>query len=293
MQAMTHSDAPAKPGVFPFAAVLHVSLSVLLYAVLIVVAVFMMLPFVWMLSTSFKPQSEIFTRPPVFISPNMNLDGYSYVIENGVLRALQNTAFIATTFTIVSTFLCALGGYAFAKYNFPGRKYLFLLMLGTMMIPGAVTMVPSYLMMRDFKWIDTVLPLVVPGAANAFGIFFMRQYISAVNNELLDAGRIDGCGEFGVFRYVILPIIRPGMVSLGLIFFMGSWNNYLGPLIYLKSPEHFTLPLFMMTLTGPPGYSAWREFMAVGVISVLPLLMLFLMFQRRIIDGITAGAVKS
>ena len=161
------------------------------------------------------------------------------------------------------------------------------------MIPGAVTMVPSYLMMRDFKWIDTVLPLVVPGAANAFGIFFMRQYISSISNELIDAARIDGCGEFGVFRHIILPIIRPGLISLGLIFFMGSWNNYLGPLIYLKSPEHFTLPLFMMTLTGPPGYSAWREFMAVGVISVLPLLILFVLFQRRFIDGITAGAVKA
>jgi ABC-type glycerol-3-phosphate transport system permease component len=293
MEAITHSSSKAKRGGFPFAVVQNVSLSALLYGALIVVSLFMVLPFVWMLSTSFKPQNEIFTRPPLIISPNMSLDGYAFVIEHGVLQALWNTAFISITFTFVSIFLCALGGYAFAKHNFPGRKFLFLLMLGTMMIPGAVTMVPSYLIMRDFKWIDTILPLVVPGAANAFGIFFMRQYISGISNELIDAARCDGCGEFGVFRYIILPIIRPGLISLGLIFFMGSWNNYLGPLIYLKSPEHFTLPLFMMTLTGPPGYSAWREFMAVGVISVLPLLILFVVFQRRFIDGITAGAVKA
>jgi ABC-type glycerol-3-phosphate transport system permease component len=272
---------------------LPVSLSLLLYGVLIVVSIFMLMPFVWMLSTSFKPQNEIFAQPPLLISPHMSLDGYAFVIKHGVLQALWNTAFISAAFTFASIFLCALGGYAFAKYKFPGRKFLFLLMLGTMMIPGAVTMVPSYLMMRDFKWIDTVLPLVVPGAANAFGIFFMRQYISSISNELVDAARIDGCSEFGAFRHIILPIIRPGLISLGLIFFMGSWNNYLGPLIYLKSPEHFTLPLFMMTLTGPPGYSAWREFMAVAVISVLPLLILFIIFQRRFIDGITAGAVKA
>jgi ABC-type glycerol-3-phosphate transport system permease component len=293
MQAVNPSTSKAKRGTSPFAFVGQISLSLVLYGVLIIVSAFMMLPFVWMLSTSFKPQSEIFTQPPLLISPNMSLDGYTFVIEHGVLRALANTAFISAAFTFVSIFLCALGGYGFAKYNFPGRRILFLLMLGTMMIPGAVTMVPSYLMMRDLKWIDTVLPLVVPGAANAFGIFFMRQYISTISSELLDAARIDGAGEFGVFRHIVLPIIRPGLISLGLIFFMGAWNNYLGPLIYLKSPEHFTLPLFMMTLTGPPGYSAWREFMAVGVISVVPLLILFIVFQRRFIDGITAGAVKA
>jgi len=268
-------------------------MNLVIYGALLLISLFMILPFIWMLSTSFKPQNEIFTRPPIFLSPNMSLEGYQFIIEKGALLALRNTITISLAFTCLAIFFCALGGYAFAKYRFPGRNLLFALLLGTMMIPGAVTMVPSYLIMRDLKWIDTFWPLVIPGAANAFGIFFMRQYISSVNNELLDAARIDGCGEFGVFWRVVAPIVRPGIISLALIFFMGSWNNYLGPLIYLKSPDKFTLPLMLTTLQGPPGYSAYREFMGVAVLSVMPLLLLFLVFQRRFIEGITAGAVKA
>ena len=264
----------------------------MLYILLTAISLFMMLPFVWMLSTSFKPQEQIFTRPPVLVSPQMSVEGYTYIIERGAIRSLGNTAFYATTFTLVSLFFCALGGYGFAKYRFPGRDVLFAFLLGTMIIPAAVTMVPTYAIMLRLNWIDTFLPLIVPGAANAFGIFFLRQYISTLSDELLDAARIDGCSEFGVFRRVVLPIIVPGLVSLGLIFFMGAWNNYLGPLIYLKSPEKFTLPLMMMTFQGPPGYSAYREMMGLAVVSVAPLLVIFLVSQRRFVEGITAGAIK-
>jgi ABC-type glycerol-3-phosphate transport system permease component len=270
----------------------HLWSGIALYAGLGLIALFMMLPFIWMLSTSFKPQDEIFASPPIIISPRMSLDGYAYIIQHGVLQSLANTFFVSFSFTAVSLFFCSLGGYGFAKYRFPGRNRLFFLLLATMMIPTAVTMVPSYIIMINLRWIDSFYPLIVPGAANAFGIFFMRQYISSLNNELLDAARIDGCSEFGVFSRVVFPIIRPGVISLGLIFFMGSWNNYLGPLIYLKSPDNFTLTLFMTSLQGPPGFSAYREWMGVAVISVVPLLVIFLIFQRRFIEGITAGAVK-
>jgi ABC-type glycerol-3-phosphate transport system permease component len=183
----------------------------------------------------------------------MNLDGYKYIVEEVELfRSAWNTLFISVSFTATTLFFCSLGGYGFAKFRFPGRKLLFFFLLGTMMIPGAVTMIPVYAIMLRLKWIDTFLPLIVPGAANAFGIFFMRQYISTVNDELLDAARIDGCSEFGVFRRVVLPIIVPGLTSLGLIVFMGTWNSYLGPLIYLKSPENHTLPLTMMTMQNTP-----------------------------------------
>lgn len=266
--------------------------GVLLYGLLTFTALFMMLPFIWMLSTSFKPQAEIFVRPPVLISRNMSLDGYRYIVDLGVLRAMRNTFLVSASFTMLSLFFCALGGYGFAKYRFPGQNFLFAFLLGTMIIPGAVTMVPVYIMMLRFGWVDTYLPLIVPGAANAFGIFFLRQYISTISDELLDAARIDGASEFGIFWRVIVPIAAPGITTLGLIFFLGSWNNYLGPLIYLKSPAKFTLPLFMMQMSGPPGYSAYREWMGVAVISVLPLLIIFLLFQRRLIEGITAGALK-
>ena len=266
--------------------------TMLLYTVLTVIALFMMLPFIWMLSTSFKPQNEIFTQPPILISSNMSLDGYQFITGRGVWQSLWNTFYISAAFTLGGVFFCTLGGFGFAKYRFPGRKGLFLLLLATMMIPGAVTLVPSYFIMREFGWINTVYPLIVPGAANAFGIFFMRQYISTLSDELLDAARIDGCSEFAVFWRVVFPVVAPGAISLGLIFFMSSWNNYLGPLIYLKSPDKFTLPLFMMTMTGPPGFSAYREYMGIAVISVVPLLALFLVMQRRFIEGITAGSLS-
>jgi len=266
--------------------------QVVLHVVLLSVSLFMILPFIWMLSTSFKPQEEVFARPPIFVSPNMSLDGYRYVVEYGVLRALWNTFFVSFLATVGSLFFCSLGGYGFAKYRFPGRKVLFAFLLGTMVIPGAVTMVPTYIVMLKLHWVDTYWPLIVPGAANAFGIFFMRQYISTISDELIDAARIDGCSDFATFWRVILPICTPGLITLGLIFFMNSWNDYLGPLIYVKTPEKFTLPLLMTSLQGPPGYSAYREWMGVAVISTVPLLAIFLIFQRRFTEGITAGAVR-
>jgi ABC-type glycerol-3-phosphate transport system permease component len=268
----------------------------LMHGTLIAVSLFMLLPFIWMVSTSFKPQTEIFARPPILISSNMSLEGYRYIYNyqqtNGVLNVLKNTAAISTAFTIFSLFFCALGGYGFAKYRFPGRKYLFIFLLATMIVPPAVTMVPTYAMMVKFDWVDTFWPLIIPGLANAFGIFFMRQYISTISSELLDAGRIDGCSEFGLFWRIILPIILPGLTSLGLIFFMGSWNNYLNPVIYLKSPHLHTLPLMMLQMTGPMGFSLYREQMGVAVISIVPLLIIFLIFQRRFVEGITSGALK-
>lgn len=267
--------------------------KVILYGLLTFIAIFMMLPFIWMLRTSFMPQGEVFGIPPKLFSRNMSLDGYRYIVDYGVLRSLWSTFFVASSSTALSLFFCSLGGYGFAKHRFPGRNPLFAFLLATMIIPGAVTMVPAYVIMTKFlKWLDTFWPLIVPGAANAFGIFFMRQYIGTISDELLDAARIDGCSEFGIFWRIILPICVPGLTSLGLIFFMGAWNNYLGPVIYLRSSEKFTLPLFMMQMSGPPGYSLYREWMAAAVVSVVPLLIIFLIFQRRFTEGITAGAVK-
>ena len=267
--------------------------DLLMYGLLIAVSAFMILPFIWMVSTSLKPADEIFTIPPIIISPNSSLNAYSYLQEQyNILGIVRNTFVIAFSATILRLFFCALGGYGFAKFKFPGQGILFAFLLGTMVIPSAVTLVPIYIIMRDLKWIDTFWPLIIPGAANAFGIFFMRQYIMSVSNELMDAARIDGAGEFTIFWRIILPIIAPGLTSLGLIFFMGSWNDFLGPLIYLKSPENFTLPLIIRSLIGPVGRTVYDVQMAASVISLIPLLIIFLIFQRRFVEGITAGAIK-
>ena len=266
--------------------------NLLLYGFLVLVAAFMLLPFVWMLSTSLKPADEIFGFPPIIISRNFNLDSYRYLVtEYNIFRILWNSLFISTSFTLLSLFFCSLGGYGFAKYSFPGRSGLFIFLLATLMIPFVVTMVPLYLIMRDLTWIDTFWPLIIPGAANAFGIFFMRQFISTIPNELLDAARIDGASEFGIYWRVIVPVVSPGLVSLGLIFFMGAWNDFLWPLVILKSPENFTLPLLIRSLIGPVGRTVYNVQMAASIISIIPLLIIFLAFQRRFIEGVTAGAL--
>jgi ABC-type glycerol-3-phosphate transport system permease component len=246
-----------------------------------------------MVSTSLKPPDEIFTIPPIIISRHSSLSAYAYLQQQyHILNIVKNTFVIAFSATVLRLFFCALGGYGFAKFKFPGQGALFAFLLSTMVIPSAVTLVPIYIIMRNLKWIDTFWPLIIPGAANAFGIFFMRQYIMSVSNELMDAARIDGAGEFTIFWRIILPIIAPGLTSLGLIFFMGSWNDFIGPLIYLKSPEHFTLPLIIRSLIGPVGRTVYDVQMATSVISLIPLLIIFLIFQRRFVEGITAGAIK-
>ena len=267
--------------------------DLLLYTFLIFISVFMILPFIWMLSTSFKLPQDIFGYPPRLIPENLVLDNYLYIFqEKNLLRVLANTFFVALSTTLLSLFFTALGGYGFAKFNFLGKNILFALLLATMIIPGAVMMVPSFVIMRELGWVDKFWPLIIPGAANAFGIFFFRQYISTINDELMDAARIDGASEFKIFWSIILPIISPGMTSLGLIFFMRSWNDYLGPLIYLKSPQLHTITLAINALSGSAGLTAWGEQMAMSVVSLIPLLIIFLIFQRRFVEGIMAGAVK-
>ena len=251
--------------------------QVVLYGFLLLISLYTILPFVWMLSTSFKPMVEVFARPPILISPNMNLDAYRYVIDTGAFRALLNTIFVATTATVVSLFFCALGGYGFAKFRFPGQRTLFGFLVAWLVIPGAIMIVPTYVIMVKLGWTNTYLPLIVPGAANAFGIFFMRQYISTVNDEIIDAARIDGASEFGIYWRVILPICAPGLTTLGLIFFMGAWNNYLMPSIYLKKAELYTLPLLQMEMAGISGQTNYHNWMALATISVIPLLVIFLL----------------
>ncbi len=261
--------------------------------VLVALCVAMVFPFVWMLTSSLKPFEEIFAGD-TFLPQHPTLANYVSLFEQAdALLKIWNSLFIALTATVLSVFLCALGGYAFAKFRFPGRAVLFSIMLASMAIPFAVVMVPLFVMMRNaFHWIDTPWPLIVPGAANAFGIFFMRQYMFSVPDEMLDAARVDGASEFGIFLRIVLPTSIPGLVSLAIIFFMASWNNFLWPSAVLRSPENYTVPLMLNSLQGPPGRTAFDVLMAGSVVSLLPLLVVFLVLQRHLIAGITAGSVK-
>ena len=266
--------------------------KIFVHLVLISISIFMILPFFWMLITSLKPMGEVLHVPMILFSRNMGLFNYRDVIDRGVWIRLWNTFLVSFLATVLRLFFCSLAGYGFAKFRFPGRNILFSVLIASMIVPFAVTIIPLYIMMVNFHWIDSFLPLIVPGAASAFGIFFMRQYIRSIPDELLDAARIDGCTEFAIYGRVILPIITPGLISLGLIFFMQVWNDFLWPLVILKSPEHQTLPVMIATLTGQASTVMYHLQMAVSVISITPLIIIFLIFQRRFTAGITLGAVK-
>lgn len=269
------------------------ALKAAVYVILVAFSVFMVFPFAWMIVSSLKPPEEIFAGKS-FLPVQWTLHSFhSFFQQRDALRALWNSFYIATTSTLLSLFLCAIGGYGFAKFRFPGRAFLFGFVIATLAIPFAVVVVPLFVMMRNtFHWIDTPWPLIVPWAANAFGIFFMRQYMLTIPDELIDAGRVDGASEVGIFFRIILPVARPALVSLGIIFFISSWNNFLWPLVVLPSPDHWTLPLLLRSLQGPPGRTPYDVLMAGSVVSTLPLVIGFLFFQRRLVAGILAGTVK-
>lgn len=263
------------------------------HTALALLSAFTIFPFVWMLSESFKPFTEIFAGN-TFLPQNPTLHNYVALFQqNDVLLKVWNSFYIASLATASSVLLCALGGYGFAKFRFPGRRILFGFMLGTMAMPFAVLMVPLFIMMRNlFHWIDTPWPLIVPGAANAFGIFFMRQYMSSLPDEMLDAARVDGASELRIFWKIVLPTSLPGLVGLAIIFFVLSWNNFLWPSAILRSDSMQTLPVMLASLQGAPGRTPFDVLMAGSVISVLPTTILFILLQRHLVTGVASGAIK-
>lgn len=263
------------------------------YSALALISGLMIFPFVWMLVSSLKPFNEIFSGT-TFFPQEPTLDNYITLFsQNNALLKVWNSFYIAATRTVLSVFLCALGGYAFAKFRFPGRGTLFAIMLGSITVPFAILLVPLFVMMRNvFGWIDTPWPLIIPFAANAFGIFFMRQYMLSVSDDMLDAARIDGASEFGIFLRVVLPTTLPGLASLSIIFFMQSWNDFLWPTAVLRSDAMQTVPLMLNSLQGPAGRTAFDVLMAGSVVSLTPMIVIFLFLQRYLVAGITAGSVK-
>jgi ABC-type glycerol-3-phosphate transport system permease component len=269
------------------------SLKTVAYLLLLAIAAFMVFPFVWMLLSSLKPFEEIFAGDSFFPEHPTLSNYFSFFEQRNAARAIWNSFFIAAASTALSLFLCAMGGYGFAKFRFPGRDVLFAFVIATLAIPFAAVLVPLFVMMRNtFHWVDTPWPLIVPGAASAFGIFFMRQFMLAIPNELLDAARIDGASEFRIFLRIVLPVARPALISLGIIIFIASWNNLLWPLVILYSEDTWTLPLTLRSLQGPPGRTPYDVLMAGSVVSTIPLVLLFLLFQRRLVAGVMAGTVK-
>ena len=271
-----------------------VSTRVLAYIALIFAAVLFLFPLYWLLISAFKPQPEIFLMPPHWLPRPGTLQNFALLFKSSNLpRAFLNSVIVSSVGLALSLFLCSLGGYAFAKFpDAPHSGKLFAFVLGTMLIPGSVLTIPTFLLMVHMHLMDTYSALILPSAVGAFGIYWMRQYFHQhVPDELIQAARMDGCSEFGIYWRIALPIARPALAALGITQLIGSWNELLWPFIMLRTPNMFTLPVVIYLLNGEER-TPYGLIMAGGLLTTLPLVLAFLFFQKQFIAGITAGSIK-
>ncbi len=264
----------------------------IIYLALFLFAVVMVLPFYYMVVTSLKPINEI-TRIPISLGIKQpELTSFRVLMDESMfLRAVWNSLVIATALTLGNMFLCPLAGYAFAKHRFAGRDVIFTALLATMMIPGSVLLVPGFLLFRDLGWLNSWLPLIIPGLVGIFGVFLSRQFITGIPDDLVDAARIDGCTEIRIYSTVILPLSKSLLATLAIFTFLGSWNSFISPLIFLLDEDKFTLPLVISLLQGRFRGKENVQ-MAGAVLSILPVLMVFFFFQRQIVASLANTGLK-
>ena len=258
----------------------------LAYAALTIGSLWALFPFLWMIATSLKSDSQVLIYPPAWI-PNPvawgNYEAVTKLVPFG--RFLINTAVVATTVTILELVTSSFAAYAFARLRFPGRDKLFLLYLATLMIPGQVTLIPAYVLMRKLGWIDTHYALIVPGMASAFGTFLLRQFFLSIPPELEQAARMDGCSYFGIYRHIILPLSGPALATLAVFAFMTQWNAFLWPLIVTNKETMRTLTVGIRYF-GDDAPGQFNYLMAGTVMSIIPILIVFLLLQRYFVRGI-------
>jgi len=273
----------------------HISLKkAFLYAALMAVAIALLLPFFWMVSTSLKSNEAIFAIPPRWIPETIHWVNYREVFERmPFLLYFRNTTVI-TVMTIIGTVLSSsLVGYAFACLRWPGRDALFIFVIATMMLPLQVIMIPLFVLFKDLGWLNTYKPLIVPAffGGGAFYIFLMRQFFLTLPKDLFDAARIDGASEWRIYWQIALPLARPALVTVALLTFMFAWNDFLGPLIYLSDQSKNTLALGLALFTGQH-QTDWGVLMAASILMLIPVVLLFFFFQRYFIKGMAMTGLK-
>ncbi len=263
-----------------------------IYVILTLVCIVTLVPIVWLVAATTKRPDEVLSVEYPFFSPHPTLENFTNLFAKvPFLRYFMNSVFITCATVITQLFFSSLGGFALAKYEFKGKGFIVGLMIATMMIPGTITLAPSYELMFRLGLIDTYQGLIIPGAVSVFGMFLFRQAIQAVPDELIHAARIDGCTEFGIYWNVVMPVVRPMIGAFCLMTFMGTWNGFLWPQILLHSPEHFTLPIALNQMIGIYN-NDYGMLMAGTLLSVLPVVVLFFALQKEFVAGLTTGAVK-
>ena len=267
--------------------------KLLTHTLLILGLVVSIFPFYWLVVMATNTSADIYAYPPrLTFGPHLD-DNIRRVLDSiDFWGSFVNTLLVATTSAVLTMFLSSLAGFTFAKFQFPGRNVLFVLVLATMMVPSQLGIVPSFVIMANLGLVGTLPALVLPGLANAFGIFWMRQYsASAIPNDLIDAGRLDGCNHFRLYTTVALPLLRPALAFLGIFTFIGSWNDYLWPLVVLINPDRLTLQVALSQLEGIY-QTDYAMVMAGTLMATIPLIVVFLLGSRQFIGNIAAGALK-
>jgi multiple sugar transport system permease protein len=263
------------------------------YSVLLaVVCLLVLVPFVWMISSSLKHDNQVFTVPTQWVPREFVWSNYVDIwTQIPMLTYLRNSAFLAIVISFLQILTGSFAAYGFAKLRFPGRDWLFLAYLATIAVPWQAYMIPQYLIMENLGLVDTHLSIILLQAFGAFGVFLMRQYYQSIPDELIEAARIDGLSEYGIWWRIMLPLSRPAIASLGLLTFVSTWNDYMGPFIYLTSNELWTVQLGLRSFVGQYD-AAYAMIMTGSVISVLPVVLVFLLGQRQFIQGIATSGLK-
>ncbi|MEK5061785.1 sugar ABC transporter permease [Paenibacillus sp. FSL H7-0326] len=267
--------------------------TLLLHFVLIIGACIMALPFVWMLLSSLKDLSQMFVVPPKWIpDPFVWTNFRDSLTALPFGRAYLNSLYINVIVVLCQLITCSMAAYAFAKIKFPLREPLFVMFLATMMVPGQVTIIPLYLMFKNIGWLDSHLAIIIPSALlNAFGVFLLRQFFRGIPKDMEEAAIVDGAGRLTIYAKIMLPLIKPALSALGIFTFLGMWNNFFNPLIFLNSPEKFTVPMMLNLYRGM--YSTdWTLMMAGASIALIPVLIVYVIGQRYIIEGVTLSGIK-
>jgi len=260
------------------------------YLILCGFAVIMIYPFLWAISTSFKPLYEAFS--PNLVPKNPTLENYRVLFSRTLFpRWIWNSLIVAVG-TVASVLLfCSLVGYTLAKLRFPGKPLVFALIMSTLFVPTQMLVIPWYQMAVRYGWLDTHWGIIFPGLIPAFGVFLMRQAFSVLPNDLIDAARIDGLNEFGIFLRVALPLVRPALATLGILTFVGNWSAFVWPLIVSQRKAMYTLPVGIALFSGEAG-SKWNLIAAASVLGTVPMLVIFVLFQRLIIRGAVMSGLK-
>lgn len=260
----------------------------ILYTILILYAIVTMIPFLWALSSSFKTLEEIVSGTLNFIPKDFTFDNYRTILLEQELfpRWLFNSLFIGVSITLLNLLFNSMAGYALARLSFPGKKAVFVMILAILMIPAQVTMIPNYLILKELGWLNSYQGMIIPSIVNTTFIFMMRQFFINFPKELEEAAAIDGLGKFGTFFRIVLPMAKPALAAQAIFVFMGSWNDFMRPLIVLSDPELFTLPLGLNTFKGQ-FISYWNYIMAASMVFTLPVLLLYAFFNKYFIKGIS------